>query len=279
MKLKRLSRFAAFVISSLVSVFSGHSLQANSGAGKDLTKNKKNDTSESQTETDTAVAAQLPKESTPDQFPWRYSIVTTTFWIGEKPTQNNPVPNHKSSWDTRWAENYGGTDTPDRKQRTSEYIPVGLTPGQNPFYIALPYNDKTLTGHKAEAPVAVPWFHEAYESPAKSVLKGRWIAIRRGDRVCYAQWEDAGPFRTDHWQYVFGNERPKANLNNGAGLDVSPAVRDFLGMDDTDVTDWKFVEFEDVPPGPWARYGDNNDFVINRRTTAARVLASGTAPL
>jgi hypothetical protein len=45
-----------------------------------------------------------------------------------------------------------------------------------------------------------------------------------------------GPFRTDYWQYVFGNERPKLNLNKGAGLDVSPAVRDYLGLSDTDVT-------------------------------------------
>jgi hypothetical protein len=34
----------------------------------------------------------------------------------------------------------------------------------------------------------------------------------------------------DYWQYVFGNERPKPTLNKGAGLDVSPAVRDYLGL-------------------------------------------------
>ena len=38
-----------------------------------------------------------------------------------------------------------------------------------------------------------------------------------------------------------------------------------LGIDETDVTDWKFVEFSEVPPGPWARLGDNNTFVINQR--------------
>ena len=90
--------------------------------------------------------------------------------------------------------------------------------------------------------------------------------------MAYAQWEDAGPFRTDHWQYVFGNERPKANLNQGAGLDVSPAVRDYLGLQDTDVTDWKFVEFKDVPVGPWARYGDNNTFVQNQRKGGSAVV-------
>jgi hypothetical protein len=94
--------------------------------------------------------------------------------------------------------------------------------------------------------------------------------IRKGSRVCYAQWSDCGPFRTDHWQYVFGNERPAWNLNRGAGLDVSPAVRDFLGMASTDVVDWKFVEYADIPPGPWSRYGDNNTFVVDTRRNQAR---------
>src|SRR5207245_330401 len=77
--------------------------------------------------------------------------------------------------------------------------------------------------------------------PGVSTCKDRWVAIRKGNRTAYAQWEDAGPFRTDYWQYVFGNERPKPNLNKGAGLDVSPAVHDYLGLNETDVTDWRFV--------------------------------------
>jgi hypothetical protein len=62
---------------------------------------------------------------------------------------------------------------------------------------------------------------------------------------------------------VFGNERPKPNLNQGAGLDVSPAVRDYLGLKETDVTDWRFVNFSEVPRGPWATLGENNTFVIS----------------
>ena len=62
------------------------------------------------------------------------------------------------------------------------------------------------------------------------------------------------------------------NLNGGAGLDVSPAVRDYLGFGTKDVCDWKFVEYRDVPPGPWSRYGDNNDFVINARRSTERVV-------
>jgi hypothetical protein len=208
-----------------------------------------------------------------DRYPWKRNIVTTTFWVGEMPTKNNPVPNHKSSWDGAWAENYGGLDTPDRAKR-AEYLPVDFTPRQNPFYIALPYNDVTMTGYKPEAAQVIPWFKDGPQAHKRSVCKGRWIAIRHKDRVAYAQWEDAGPFRTDHWQYVFGEERPKPNLNKGAGLDVSPAVRDFLGMNDTDVTDWKFVDFDEVPHGPWATHGDNNTFVLQKRAEEQRVASA-----
>ena len=199
------------------------------------------------------------------RYPWKTNIVTTIFWIGEKPSGNNPVPNRVSSWDKEWTKNYGGMDDPDPARR-SNYIPVKFTPGLNPFYCALPYNDKAREGHRPEAPRVVPWFKEAYQGPAVSTCKDRWIAIRKGNRTAYAQWEDAGPFRTDHWQYVFGNERPKPNLNQGAGLDVSPAVRDYLGLKPTDVTDWRFVDFKEVPRGPWSTHGENNTFVINDRT-------------
>ena len=199
-----------------------------------------------------------------NRFPWKRNIVTTVFWVGERPTANNPVPNYKSSWDVRWAQNYGGLDSPDPSQRRN-YIPARFTPRQNPFYIALPYNDVTRGTTKPEARKAIPWFKQAFERPGKSVLKGRWVAIKRGGLICYAQWEDCGPFRTDHWQYVFGNQRPLPNLNQGAGLDVSPAVRDYLRMGGKDVCDWKFVEARDVPPGPWTKYGDNNTFVLQRR--------------
>ena len=207
-----------------------------------------------------------------ERFPWRRDIVTTTFWIGERPGKNNPAPNRSSSWDMQWASHYGGTDTPDRSER-KDFRPAAFIPGQNPFYVALPYNDLQKGTHKREAKKIIPWFKEEFRAHDQSVCKGRWIAIRFKNRVAYAQWEDCGPFRTDHASYVFGKERPKKNLNKGAGLDVSPAVRDFLGMKDTDVTDWKFVDFEDVPEGPWAKYGANNTFVINKRLHKLRLAA------
>ena len=211
------------------------------------------------------------------RYPWRKDIVTTVFWIGEGTTARNPTPNRASSWDPNWLGNYGGVDRPDRR---NGYLPASFIPGQNPFYCALPYNDVTRGTTKPEASFVIPWFRQAFQQAGHSVCKGRWLAIRHGSRVCYAQWEDCGPFRTDHWQYVFGKEsdpaaRPKPNINGGAGLDVSPAVRDFLGMNATkDVCDWTFVEFSEVPPGPWAKLGENNTFVLNARRGTER-LASG----
>jgi hypothetical protein len=208
------------------------------------------------------------------RFAWKTNIVTTVFWIGEQAGGNNPVPNYKSSWDANWTTAYGGFDSPDSSARRN-YIPIAFIPRQNPFYCALPYNDVTHGQFKPEAPLVIPWFKQEFQrggsQPGRSVCKDRWIAIRKGNRTCYAQWEDCGPFRTDHFQYVFQNERPKPNLNHGAGLDVSPAVRDYLGLAPTDVSDWQFVEVGDVPKGPWRSYGDNNHFVIARRDGEQRV--------
>jgi hypothetical protein len=198
------------------------------------------------------------------RYQWKRNIVTTVFWVGERPTRNNPVPNTKSSWDPQWHRSFGGFDNPDPGSRRN-FITKSFSPRQNPFYIALPYNDVTQGTTKPESRQVIPWFREAFEKVGKSVCKGRWVAIRHGGHVAYAQWEDCGPFRTDHYQYVFGDDRPRPNLNQGAGLDVSPAVRDFLGMGGKDVCDWKFVDAKDVPPGPWARYGDNNTFVLKQR--------------
>ena len=192
--------------------------------------------------------------------PWKLNIVTTVFWIGEPAGPNNPVSNVRSSWDVSWTANYGGYDPPERSNRR-DYIPVGFVPRQNPFYVALPYNDMSNGAFKPEVPVIIPWFTQAHAALGQSLCKDHWVAIRKGNRICYAQWEDCGPFRTDNFQYVFGNERPEPNANGGAGLDVSPAVRDYLGLQSTDVTDWQFVEARDVPHGPWHRYAVNNPFV------------------
>lgn len=218
------------------------------------------------------------------KYPWHRNIMTTIFWIGERPTARNPVPNNRSAWDANWARNYGGYDNPDPKYRRN-FIPLGMVPRQNPFYIALPYCDVSRGNTKAEARRVIPWFRDCFDKEGKSVLKGRWVAIHHAGRTVFAQWEDCGPFRTDHWQYVFGTERPRPNLNRGAGLDISPAVRDYLGMAKNDICDWKFVDAASVPDGPWKYYGDNNTFALMRkganlyehdRNNAKRTASSGS---
>lgn len=212
----------------------------------------------------------LPR-TTYTRYPWKTDIVATVFWIGETPTQNNPTPNDKSSWDTQWAKNYGGFDDPDPSERGSNYCPVKFTPKENPFYVALPYNDlvdyKTT---KSEAARIIPWYKERFVKAGKSVVKGQWIAIRHGNRVCYAQWEDCGPWVTDDADYVFGNSRPKNQSNNGAGIDLSPAVRDYLGITSGRKCDWRFVDLNEIPEGPWRDLGSNNHFVQNKTKAGAQ---------
>jgi hypothetical protein len=203
-----------------------------------------------------------------DRRSWKENIIATTFWIGEPARSGSPSNTH-SAWDSGWMAHYGGEDSPTRRV---DFWPTRLTPRQNPFYIALPYSDVSNGHTKPEAAQIIPWFKSSFSQNGRSILKDRWVAIRRGARVCYAQWEDAGPFRTDHWQYVFGNERPLSNQNHDAGIDLSPAVRDFLNIGGMDSVDWKFVEFSNVPAGPWTRLGDNNPFVQQIRNSTSTMV-------
>lgn len=197
-------------------------------------------------------------------YPWRLHITTTLFWIGEQPTDRNPVPNCKSSWDQNWMQTFGGYDDPNPANRianhtTGEFRPKAFIPKANPFYVALPYND-VLGGqaHKPEASRIIPWFSRMRPEPGKTVCKGRWIQIYNGRRSCYAQWEDCGPWVTDDWEYVFGNKPPKTKSNGGAAIDISPAIRDYLGLASGKKVHWRFVEDAEVPHGPWKKYGQQS---------------------
>ena len=192
-------------------------------------------------------------------YPWKKNITATVFWVGEKPTAKNPTPNNASSWDTNWQKNFGGYDDPKNR---SGYLPKGFIPKLNPFYIALPYNDcLNHARHKPEASRVIPWFNRYQPKPGKSVCHGRWVQIYTNRKICYAQWSDCGPFHTDDYNYVFGNSLPKTKKNQGAGIDLSPAVRDFLGVGNKVKVHWRFIEYSQVPRGPWSLYGANNPFV------------------
>lgn len=212
--------------------------------------------------------------SGPGGYPWKRDVTTTVFWVGELAAEHNPVSNDQSAWDSQWSSSYGGYDTPDSSARRN-FVPTSFSPRQNPFYVALPYNDVDDHHTKPEAAKVIPWFKNAFVRDGQSVCKGRWIAIRHGNKVCYAQWEDVGPFHTNDWKYVFGNGSPQPNRNQDAGLDVSPAVRDYLGLGGMDVCNWKFVDYPYVPPGPWAMHGDNHS-LAGLRGKSPTSLASRT---
>ena len=194
-------------------------------------------------------------------YPWKTQVTCTIFWIGEPSSERNPASNGKSSWDGQWLTNFGGLDDPDPANRianptTSEFRPKNFVPKLNPFYVALPYNDVlNSSSHKPEAARVIPWFTRVRPEPGKTVCKGRWIQIFRAGRSCFAQWEDCGPWVTDDWEFVFGTKPPKTTQNGAAGIDLSPAIRDYLGLASGMKVHWRFVEAAQVPAGPWKKYG------------------------
>lgn len=180
-------------------------------------------------------------------------ISTTVFWVGEEAgSANGGIANLDSAWDECWMESYGGVDSPDARNGD---LPAGFTPMENPFYIALPYNDLDGDGvRKDSVPSLVPWASSVPLGDGQSLLKNRWVEVVRGDQTCYGQWEDVGPFGENDARYVFGAAQPRSRRNHRAGLDVSPALRDCLKLaDGITPTAWRFVEAGTVPSGPWNR--------------------------
>ena len=170
--------------------------------------------------------------------------MTTVFWVGEpSDADNDYISNIASYWDEHWMSHYGGLDDP--RCRTS-YRPCTFIPKENPFYVALPYGEYDDRGLKASAK-KVPWFGR----DALPLLKNRWVAVRYGGKTCYGQWEDVGPNNEDDFAYVFGPAFPSNTFGERAGLDISPALWNCLGLLDNATTSWAFVEPTEVPDGPW----------------------------
>lgn len=184
-------------------------------------------------------------------------ISVTYFWIGEQgDADNGNIANIQSAWDDNWKIHYGGVDNPNNRDG---YLPAGFTPHENAFYFALPYNDLNSEGkRKADALKIIPWAKEKQWSSMQSLCKNRWIKIFKGSKVAYAQWEDVGPFGENDAQYVFGKATPKNEINHHAGLDVSPAVRDYLGLSDIDKVNWQFIDSDNIPKGPWKEIVTNS---------------------
>jgi len=201
-----------------------------------------------------------PVATTRTLYPWKTQVTCTIFWVGEQAGERNPTPNNRSSWDPQWESNFGGYDDPEPVKRianftTGEFRPKGFVPKLNPFYIALPYNDVVSSlCHKPEAARVIPWFRRMHPEPGQTVCKGRWLQVYRAGRSCFGQWEDCGPWETDDWEFVFGSKPPKTTQNGAAGIDLSPAIRDYLGVKSGEKVHWRFVEAAQVPYGPWQKY-------------------------
>lgn len=130
-----------------------------------------------------------------------------------------------------------------------------MTPKENPFYVALPFddvNDALAAARRA----SLPWAHDAayvgrLGDPSRSLLKNRWVAVTGPTgRTCYAQVEDAGPWYYHDFGYVFWAAAPVRKPS----LDVSPSVFGCLGVsldDGVTTASWRFVD--GPPAGPWTR--------------------------
>jgi len=179
--------------------------------------------------------------------PSHKDVLTTIFWVGERAKpKSGSASNLDSAWDMRWKENFGGLDSPVYR---NGYFPASFRPKQNPFYIALPFNDISNPEYLEVCPI-LQYFKFKKASRA-SVCKNRWIEIVYNEKSCFAQWQDVGPIFTNDYDYVFCGQEPRAHSRDMAGLDISPAVRDYLEMKSTCRTTWRFVDESEVTEGPW----------------------------
>ncbi|OFW59513.1 MAG: hypothetical protein A2W01_03540 [Candidatus Solincola sediminis] len=187
--------------------------------------------------------------ATGGSYPVHTNVTTTYFWVGEGASaDNNYISNSPSAWDELWQQHYGGVDDPNHR---NGYYPAKFKPKENPFYFALPYNDFDGNGNRKINANKVYWWGSKKWGALESCCKNQWIKITKGSKIVYAQWEDVGPYGEDDAGLVFGTAPSKSMGSNNGRLDVSPAVRDYLGLDDMDKVSWQFVDAGSVPAGPW----------------------------
>ncbi|MGM0443245.1 MAG: hypothetical protein ACQEQV_03575 [Fibrobacterota bacterium] len=216
-------------------------------------------------------------------------VKASTFWCGEGASSDNGnISNFPSAWDSDWAEDFGLEDHPTDIDRDSDFIPTSkdFTGNQNPYYVALPYNDFTRLhsedtdgnqdylhkdsvngqGRKHNAYEVIPWAAQkdsAAWGNRESMCKNRWVRISMDGIDCYAQWEDAGPYYYNDYEYVFGDSFQSNSYDLGAGIDLSPSVMLRLGVSlnkwgNNTTVDWQFVDSADVPDGPWKKHVTTN---------------------
>ena len=169
----------------------------------------------------------VPNTCGNDKYCWHTGITATIFWIGEPQGNGSSEDNAVSAYDGDWQAHYGGYDD---YQCRNGWHPCGFTPKENPFYVTVPYEN--------------------------THLKNRWVRIERNGITAYGQVEDSGPYVYHDYNYVYKcAPKPLNRRANNAGMDVSPALRDYLKFEglnnDENKVNWQFVDWECVEPGPW----------------------------
>jgi hypothetical protein len=212
------------------------------------------------------IATRREDTSMPEKYP-SHSVTATIFWVGEGADSSNAnIDNISTEWDSHADKSFGGIDDPYK--RSSKGLPK-FKPKQNPYYIALPASEFDHNGLIKGAREHAPWYNGETGQHA-SIFKGKWVKITRNNNTVFAQWLDTGPgddpTQTRDYSYVFGDSSatPRNKFGLKAGIDLSPTAAHDLGFSmkqgKANVT-WRFVEENDVPPGPWLDYPKINNKV------------------
>src|SRR5229473_5484366 len=96
MKPGKLTHTIAALLSSISSLFAHGAVTKAEPSKVKLSKKSEKKSDESNVGVDSLAFAPTHLRSAPpapgESYPWKQQIVTTVFWIGEKPSENNPVP-------------------------------------------------------------------------------------------------------------------------------------------------------------------------------------------
>lgn len=223
-----------------------------------------------------AVAGCGGNQEDSDGGPWK-EVVASTFYIGEEAGASNAnIDNISTAWNSHAVRDFGGVDrwgpkNPEEWEgpwyKRYGYLPAGFKPKQNAWYVALPTPDHDSKGRLT---AAIPWvksasaylpelkkFKNGVFGETESPFKNLWVEVRLGSKSAFAQLEDIGPSAhtgaiVADYSYVWGDaSKPKNKFRMSAGIDISPAITDFLSTGGKATVRWRFVPASQVPKGPW----------------------------
>ncbi len=122
----------------------------------------------------------LPTSSRPaiQRFPWKTSIVTTVFWIGEPAGANNPVSNVRVRG-TRIGQGITADLTRPIRRRDATMFQCRLCPGRIRSIVRFRIAMCAPQAVRPEAALVIPWFKQAYP--------GTWSFSVQGSLGCYSK--------------------------------------------------------------------------------------------